>query len=83
MCTYTESPYSSIREIFLALSVLTMTRFSEKYSFVSVYVLVFLSLVFRRKDLCEAKHDLGVRKICSKSMLYPLCYAFGGGLGKA
>ena len=36
-------------------------------------------LVFRRKDLCEAKHDLGVRKSCSKSTLYPLCYAFGGG----
>ena len=36
-------------------------------------------LVFRRKDLCEAKHDLGVRKMCSKSTLYPLCYAFGGG----
>ena len=38
-------------------------------------------LVFRRKDLCEAKHDLGVRKICPKSTLYPLCYAFWGGQG--
>ena len=27
-------------------------------------------LVFHRKDLCEAKHDLGVRKMCSKSTLY-------------
>ena len=26
--------------------------------------------VFRRKDLCEAKHDVGVGKIVSKFMLY-------------
>ena len=32
-----------------------------------------------KKDLCEAKHDLGVRKSCSKSTPYPLCYTFGGG----
>ena len=30
---------------------------------------LFSSLVFRRKDLCEAKHDLRVRKMCSKSTL--------------
>ena len=37
-------------------------------------------LVFRRKDLCEAKHDLGMRKMCSKSTLYPTeAYWWGGG----
>ena len=44
---------------------------------------LYFFLVFRRKDLCEAKHDLGVRKMCSKSTLYPLRYAFGDGGGKA
>ena len=43
---------------------------------------VKLSLVFRRKDLCEAKHDFGVRKMCSKTMLYSH-YAMLWGGGKA
>ena len=43
-------------------------------------------LVFRRKDLCEAKHDLGVRKMCSKTTLcshYTTLWGGGGGQGKA
>ena len=39
-------------------------------------------LVFRRKDLCEAKHDLGVRKICPKKYTLPTMLCFrGGGVG--
>ena len=39
------------------------------------------SLVFRRKDLCEAKHDLGVRKNVLKNYaLLSLHYAVGGGI---
>ena len=44
------------------------------------------SLVFRRKDLCEAKHDLGVRKMCSKTMLcshYATLWGGGGGVSIA
>ena len=40
-------------------------------------------LVFRRKDLCEAKHDLGVRKMCSKTTLCPHYATLLGGAGKA
>ena len=41
--------------------------------------LAMLSLVFRRKDLCEAKHDLGVRKMCSKTTLCSHCATLWGG----
>ena len=36
-----------------------------------------------KKDLCEAKHDLGVRKMCSKTTLCPhYTTLWGGGAGK-
>ena len=46
------------------------------------------SLVFRRKDLCEVKHDVGVEKIwgekkCLKMVQFTLSSLVGGGGGKA
>ena len=45
----------------------------------SMIFLTAILLVFRRKDLCEAKHDLGVRKMCSKTMLCPHYATLWGG----
>ena len=48
-------------------------RYHEFVSFDSLAKTIlkdgFWLLVFRRKDLCEAKHDVGVRKMCWKIMI--------------
>ena len=54
---------------------------SVQVTFHMIFVTNWIWLVFQRKELCEAKHDLRVRKMCSKSMLYSHYATLSGGGG--
>ena len=40
------------------------------FSFAHYATILYASLVFRKKDLCDAKHDVGVENFVSKNLFW-------------